>query len=187
MTMNFYNLLPEDAQDSLKLEYRLRTAILYVSGAGAGTIVGLVGLFSVWVLLQSEGARLAEEQNQLSLHNQAQSKTPASVVIGQTREKLTALMQRSQAPKPTEVFEVILAARSPHVSITKISYTASADKLSSVEILGVSAGREDLIAFTNALQTQGMFGGVDLPVDVFARSTDIPFTVTLRPAAPAKP
>lgn len=185
--MNYYNLLPEDAQASLKLEYRLRTGTLYALGVCAAIIVGMVGLFSVWVLLQSDEARLSAEQGDLATQNQARGKTPAKVIITETREKLSVLSSRAQAPLPSSVFDTIIAAKLPGLSITKISYTAADGKLSGAEVTGVAAAREDLIAFTNGLQASGVFGGVDLPVDVFARSANIPFTITLRPPAAPKP
>jgi len=53
------------------------------------------------------------------------------------------------------------------------------DNVFNVEVRGVAKNRDILLAYSNSLQVESIFEGINIPLSSLTKNTDIPFTISM--------
>jgi len=77
------------------------------------------------------------------------------------------------------VFDKILAEKTPDVKITNIFYETDPANQKSIIVSGIATNREALLSFQNVLKADPIFSKVDLPISNFIKDSNIEFNLNL--------
>ena len=174
------NLLPTARQDELARAYKLRFGVLSLILLMLLVGVAAVLLVPTYLFLvgsaQDKQTRLAhiastlESSNEVALSNRLNALTHDAAA-------LTALAKR---PSASALLRTILGVPRPGVTLSGMTFTPTAGKLPmSVVLTGVARTRDALRGYQIALQATPRVLSAALPVSVYAKDTNIEFTITL--------
>lgn len=174
------DLLPEDRRIALRREYYLRLST--VALVLATILVGIAGvlLTPTYVYLSASAhakqIRLANVRAALASADES-ALSNRLATLSSDAAILTAL---SNAPSATAYFQELLAIARPGVTITALEYAqASGGQPAKLDVSGIAATRDALRSYQVALQAAPFVSSADLPVSVFAKDTDISFTISV--------
>lgn len=168
---------------------------MYVLRLGVIIISALIFLLAVRILLSVPAylylhGNEANERVILSGLSQKLATQQDQVAI----RKLTALNSRAElltvlahTPLASVATRLLLGVSRTEVTLKNIAYTAPriSGDMATMSISGIAHTREALRTYQLALRAAPFIASVDLPVDAYAKDTDIPFTITLTgPFAP---
>lgn len=182
MTNNLTNLLPPTRQRLLTREYHLRLGVVVVALATLLVGVAAVLLLPTYVFLtgsaQEKETRLAHIKSTLSSADELALSSRLTALSNDA----AALIALSKRPSASAALRGTLAIPRPGVTLSGLSYTPGA--ASSVVVLtGAASTRDALRGYQLALQNIPTVVSVTLPVSVYAKDSDITFsiTITLKP------
>ncbi|MBI4120899.1 MAG: hypothetical protein HY457_01430 [Parcubacteria group bacterium] len=182
--MQTINLLPPTHKRTLYRWYRGRLILvamaLFIALFTGGTLFAFPALF-----LGEVNVRAAEER--LALAHQATERAEKTFVTEQSRAAMRkAKLLRAEegvALTHTEVLKEVISKKSRDIIIGELFYREEAKKPSGIVqtliVRGESKNRSVLLAFSEALQSLPFVENVELPVEQLAKSSEIPFSITL--------
>ena len=178
------NLLPEERQRMLRRTYFLRLGVVAVSAGIALVFVAAALLLPTYTFLtgavQTKTARLATINSSLSSSDGA----ALSARLAALSKDAGTLAALQNAPSASAAIRAALAVARPGVTLSGFSYAPASTKTAGTLTLnGTAATRDALRTYQIALQGSSFATAADLPVSVYAKDTNIPFSilVTLAP------
>lgn len=174
------NILPERGRAQARRIYLLRLSSVALCAASAALLIMAAFLSSGYLnsLAEEEAAR----GEALAMENQEAEGRELEAPVAAARDELDAyepLLERAQV---SVSIASVLAARDPAVTLSLISYDRTTGI---VRVSGIADTRESLLAFERAARRLPLAAEVILPVSDLARSTNAPFSLTIRLAEEA--
>lgn len=171
------NLLPDTGRDSIRREYRSRLVATVLWGVALTSALTAVALLPSYFLSQAKREAVAVE---LAVAEGARGSVGEGVAAELTaaRDAAAALEDIASQTPPSDLVFAALARKPRGVSVTLLQYERTASR-ETLRIQGEAADRESLIAFRRELSLLQGAGTVDLPVSNLAKSTDIPYVLTV--------
>lgn len=171
------NLLPDVGRNEIRREYRSR----FIATALWG--VALVSTFTAAALLPAYFLSQAKQEAatvELSVAEGARGSVGEGVAAELTaaRDAAAALEGTVSQTPPSELIFAVLARKPRDVSVTLLQYGRSAGR-ETLRIQGEASNRDALISFRRELALLTGADSVDLPVSNLAKSTDIPYVMTV--------
>ncbi len=181
------NLLPFVEKKKVRMEYRLRFAVVLVFALALLVFTNAVLLapsyiraFSKHNLVEQQFVAVAGSVEAQKARDLAEKE--AAVKIREINKKLNLFVsEKTQADAPlvpSEMFRKIIGLKTPAIKIFGITYSATLEKEQFV-VNGKSADRDNLALFVETLKKETVFTLVDLPISSYAKSVDIEFSITL--------
>ena len=163
-------LLPENQKRVLRMQ---RTRFLFIFAA-----VALLCAFLFYVALLPGYFALVVGDVKVKGETASASSTPPIAALRETMAAITQLHASIGATTtPSEILQVILAAKPAGVSLDTLSYASG--KPGKIIVSG-NAQRSDLIqTYRAALDSDARFDSVNIPVSALVGSGDGSFTMTL--------
>ncbi len=177
----YYNVLPPEVKKGLQQEYRARLVAVACWGLVA------VALIAGASLVPAYGNLLAlERYAEASRQAIDPSKREADVLettslIKATKEKMSALEEEASLYTVHDLVSKILSVKPAGVSVGDIVYEAKDGKRLMI-VRGMATTRDGLTTFRTQLIKTRPFEKADLPIGVFAKSVDVPFSMTVQGA-----
>lgn len=174
------NLLPLPRQHALSRDYLLRRGTVIVALLTVLILVAAILLLPTYVFLvgsaSAKETRLAHIESAFSSADEA----ALSARLATLSNNATTLATLALAPSASTIIRTALAVSRPGITLSGFTYTpAIAKKLGTLAVSGSSATREALRGYQLALQSAPFALSADLPVSVYAKDSDIAFTVTV--------
>lgn len=173
------NFLPADEKKRLKKEYVMRLGVTVLSGLTVTFLIGGVLLLPAFYLSKArENAYI--DQSALTENSSTTDEEDALYDMLQGAQKrIDILAVRDKNIPLKTVFDTILMHRKSGVEITGLFYTKN-DTVVILTVDGVADTREDLLAFSRALENDPLFSDSELPVSNLAKDKDISFKLTIQ-------
>lgn len=171
------NLLPQKTIAGLRRSYYLRLLTMLIIVLTVAVAIGTVLLVPSYVV--SERSADASERYLIAVEETIGVRERAGVTddIRTLAEQLRILNEYANEPPAKPFFEDSLASLSSEIVVTGISFTKGDDALG-ISLAGRADSRAALLAFVEALQENGRFEGVTIPVTQLALDSNIPFSIT---------
>ncbi len=173
-----FNVLSDNLKKAIKVEYRLRLAIVACVWVIILELSMCIFLLPS-VIISFYKEREVNQEIQTATEVAGVQSNLVSQTITSTNQTLRILNDDLLYPPATPAFETVLSARTPAIHITELSYTDQDATSGLLSVHGVAASREALVSFEKALQDSGSFSSVDLPVSNLAKDTNIDFTINV--------
>jgi len=171
-----YNVLPEDLQNDLKKEYRLRFLVVALRLAIIIFIIGSFALAPSIILSYTKQKELKIELSQLQEGNPKSKVKEYVEATKDLEEKITFLLQTSLGGEPDTLLLSIINGKPQGISLTR--FTVNQVGTSTKIILdGEADKRDDLLAFQKILQKTKPLSKAVFPVGLLAQERDIKFTI----------
>ncbi|HEC94043.1 MAG TPA: hypothetical protein ENI56_01560 [Candidatus Kaiserbacteria bacterium] len=173
------NLLPLYAVKRVHKEYLVRLSTVVVVAFSVLVLVQMALLFPSYTMLQARYHQLkttSEYLAQITAQNIQSIKTRINALNAQA----TFLGTLSTTPSATVAIKQVLNIARNGVILKEITYTApQKGKQAQIIISGIANDRRTLQAYQESLQLAPYISSADLPVSVYAKDTNIKFTITL--------
>lgn len=181
------NLLPLIDKKKVRMEYRLRLAVVLVFGlaflvfANSALLVpSYIRAFSKHSLATEQLASVVGRGDIQSARDSAEKE--ATIKIREVNKKLSLFTSGEKKGEeklvPSEAFRKIIGLKTSAIKIFGITYEVSLERERFV-ITGKSANRDSLRSFVDALKKDGLFTAVELPISSYVKSVDIEFSITV--------
>lgn len=174
------NLLPLERQHALSRDYYLRLGVVVVLLLTVLVSVAAVLLLPTYVFLVKSSSvkedRLATIESTLSSIDEAALSARLNVLSTNT----AILAALADTPSASVIIRTMLAIPRPGITLSGFVYTSTVDKKpGTLAVSGSSATRDALRSYQLALQNTPFTLSADLPISVYAKDTNITFTVTM--------
>lgn len=174
-----FNLLPESLKSTIRSDYKQRVVVvglLVVIFIQISFLLFLVPSWLISMYKEKDALVATEAMNQSKMVSSINS---ISTVIADTNTKLNIISKALEYKKVLPILNTIINNKTSSIRLNDFSYTYLSSNSASVVISGVSATRDSLVAFVNALQKTTQFKNVDLPVSNLTKDKNINFSLTL--------
>lgn len=180
MNSELTNLLPEDRQKTLRHRYFLRLGVVAITFLILLICASAVLLLPTYVFLSSSAnakeIRLTSLESTTASSKDSTLSAELSALSGDSK-LLGAL---SETPSVSAIIRLVLSIPRPGIVLSGFSYAPAEDKKANIlTISGISATRDALRNYQLALQGAPFATSADLPVSVYAKDTEIDFTITV--------
>lgn len=180
MSSELTNLLPQERQGRIVREYCLHFGVVATLVLSLLVCVAGVLLFPTYVLLSANETakemRLANITSKLSSADEVTLSSRLAILSSNAN----ALVSLSDRPSASLLVHTVLAVPRPGILLTGLSHTvATAKTPGTLTLSGTAATRDALRSYQLALQKAPFARSAELPVSVYAKDANIPFTVTL--------
>ncbi len=174
------NLLPLERQQALSRDYFLRLGVVIATLLTTLVIAAAVLLLSTYVFLVKASSvkedRLAIIESTLS----SADEKALSARLATLSDNVAILAMLADAPSASVIIRSALAISHPGITLSGFVYTPATDKkIGTLAISGSSTARDALRGYQLALQNAPFARSADLPISVYAKDTDIAFTITV--------
>lgn len=181
MSHDVTNFLPPERRHSFTHNYFIRLATLAV--VLATIMVGIhAALFAPTFLYVSNiHARAVAELAALSQKGMGGEADDSTVRVQSLEKDATRLVAYGTAPSASGILQKLFAVPHAHVSLQSISVDIAREGTTQtrMRISGVASSREGLRAYHSALSVLPFVVSADLPLSVYAKETDIAFTIDI--------
>lgn len=171
------NLLPDSGRGEIRREYRSRLIATALWGVALVSALTAAALLPSYFLSQAKQEAATVE---LTVAESARGNAGEGVAaeLAVARDVAVALEDIVVQKPPLELIFAVLARKPEDVSVTLLQYERT-PRRETLRIQGEAADREGLIAFRRELTVLQGADHVDLPVSNLAKSTDIPYVMTV--------
>ena len=173
-----FNLLPLSEQVSIKKQYRLRRAIVFLGFLVASLAVAIIFLIPSYLLSIAKEREVASQLESTKKAASPQNKEDLSLALKEINQKIQALKTGKNIPV-AEFFEAILSHKSSSIKIIRLILSHAASPDGEVSITGIAKDRETLVLFAKELRLDSHFKDAILPPSNLAKDKDIEFSITL--------
>ena len=173
------NLLPLSEVKRVRKNYLIRLVSVVIIALSVLVLTQMVLLFPSYNMLQTRYQQLqrtSEYLSQITAHNVKSIKTRISAL----NKKAHFFGTLATAPSATTAIKQMLTIPRNGIIIKEITYTAPKQKQQTqIIISGVATNRRALQLYQESLQLAPYISSANLPVGVYAKNTNIKFTITL--------
>lgn len=180
MENNLTNLLPMKRQKRLAREYLFRLGVVTIYVCVVLIAAAAAFLIPTFVMLTYNGN--AKEVQLASVNSVLAASDEASLAnrLSALSKDAAALVILSKRRTASDVLRETLAVPRPGVSLMSFVYSPVKSYIpNTLALTGTTTTRDDLRNYQLAFQAQPFVSAADLPVSVYAKDTDINFTLTL--------
>ncbi len=174
------NLVPIERQRIFSRDYLLRLGVVSVVLANVLVVVAGILLIPTYVYLvattDAKTIRLANIETVLASGDEKQLSDRLAVLANDA----DILITLQTLPSASATARALLGISRPGITLTGITY-APADETKKwvLAITGIAVTRDALRNYQLALTSASFSRGADLPISVYAKDSNIPFTITV--------
>jgi hypothetical protein len=177
------NLIPNEEKKKKVKDFYFRLMVVFLMLLGFAVTIGCVAMFPAYFFSSIkknlfETKLETEKKETIALLNQ---ETVDAIADIKTKLGLVEQISNNRYIVSEEVINKILLKKMSDIKITGIAYDNSPDKGKSIILAGSAESRERLLLFKKALENDGAFKQVNLPISNFVKGTNISFSMTLIP------
>jgi len=174
------HLLTEEHKKKVTTEYNRRVGIVISAVAVILSVASVAMLLPSYLMVHSRYAEAQAEKQDVEGKIAARQNDTSATSIQSVTTSIAALRMFSTKVEPSVLMVRLVADKPRGVSITHIAYVPQnpgQSASSSLEIVGRSDTRSDLVLFSQQVKSDRAFSGIDVPLSSFARDTNIDFTM----------
>ena len=183
MANELTNLLPEARKELIVREYRFRLGVVVTILLSLLVCVAAVLLVPTYIFLvadvNAKEARLTNIKASLSSGEEATLSKRLAILSSNA----SSLISLSNTSSVSALVRSVLAIPRPGVTLSgfaHIAHTAGSSKThGALTLSGVAATRDALRNYQLALQGESFVSSAELPVSVYAKDSNIAFTITI--------
>lgn len=175
------NLLPPQGKRRVTREYWVRVVSVWSILIASGVLLVTILHVPVYVLLQNKLDAFVEEFNEATGRKESFDESKAQIVQANVLAKLLAA--EDQGVAFTTVTQTLESLAGVDVTIEHIQLQRNEQALAATTISGMATTRQALVRFRDAITAHELFDEVELPLSNLAKDRDIPFSLTISPAA----
>ncbi len=172
------NLLPTSEKKKILGTYRMRLGVIILCMSFALLLFAVVSLAPSYIYVDSKIKSLAVEL--------AEKKQATPVGGENAQQELTRIKEeiaRLKLPPeneiaPSTLLTLVLAQKPVGIDVTSMAY-ADSNKIVTVQLSGMAATREDLLAFQRNLKSDTRFTDTKYAQSFIIQKTDIAFQLTI--------
>lgn len=169
-------LLLEQQKKDIKRDYQTRFVVVLLLLVLAVVFFWIISLVPSFVLIYFEERAIKESSSEILEDSLLEDGTPVDEYVRDINNKIK-LLNTPEFPVTKLIGEVV-SRQVRSVSINTFEFKSEENK-GTIFVSGIANNRESLVDFSNSLQESELFESIDVPFSNFAKSTDIPFTLTI--------
>lgn len=181
------NLIPPSSKKSIKREYLLRTATVWMVLFSIVGIITVVLLLPTYVLLSKSLEVMAVEMGESSEDFDSDAYQELREDFKKAHLIAQRLAKTSTSTPASVIFADIQAVQTDDIMMTGFMYESDGAVVKKVEVRGIASTRAALAAFSATLEQNPRFARADVPVSSLTNDRDLPFVLTITMAKIAKP
>jgi len=176
------NLIPPAAQKSVKRQYLIRLATVWLILAGfACMIVGILNV-PVYVLVRSQLDAFSNEYAQASVESASFDASTKEIV--RANETAQLLSGSKHKVSFSHIISELERESGSEVRIKEYALSQEKGTLTALTIKGTANSRLALTNFQERIEAHELFESAVLPLSNLARDRDIPFEIAITPEKP---
>lgn len=148
-------------------------------GIATVLLVALILLLPSYLSINRQLANSIVQRSEYYSGRDAESEEQNRLLVEESKVLADELVRHHNARFiVTDLFESILTSNSSGITFTTLSYEAGTGKEASrLTVSGIAPSRQNLVTFSERLESVPHIADVELPVRSFVESTDVPFTI----------
>ena len=175
-----FNLLPQQEQNDLNRDYRLRFAAIGLLLFGLLGVVSLAALTpSIFLSYQKEEVSLKSDEL-LKRDIASRSVDNLAEVLKFAEKQVMVLGTASSSPYIHELVADVISNKTPQIKIAGIHAVRDGEDRVGLTITGRARDRDALFEFKRILERTTVFTEVTVPVSNFAAAADINFSILVK-------
>ncbi len=178
-------LLPPDARERVRHEYRLRELAVFLIAIAAALFLAAAILIPTAIISNTRQSDASMRATTLLGSASAQDSQSLRRWVLNTNKKIAFFAPDKEFNRPYDLFLTILGQKIAGIRITAISLDKQVDKKGvatfTIRLSGIAADRQTLLNFQAALNALNQFTKASVPVSDFTKNKDIDFNLTLSP------
>jgi Tfp pilus assembly protein PilN len=180
MANELTNLLPEARKELIIREYRFRLGVVAALLLSLLVCVAAILLAPTYIFLvanaNAKETRLTDIKASLSSGEEATLSKRLSVLSSNA----SSLISLSKTSSVSALVRSVLAVPRPGITLSGFTHTAATGKTNgTLTLSGIAATRDVLRNYQLALQGEPSISTAELPVSVYAKDSNIAFTITI--------
>ncbi len=173
------NLLPSSEVKHVHKEYLVRLWTVVIIALSILVLIQIALLFPSYRILKVKHNQLNTTYQYLSQIT-AQNIASIKIRINTLNKQATFFSTLSEAPSATAAIKQVLSVDRAGIVLKGITYTApKKGKQAQIIIGGIASDRRTLQIYQELLQSTPYISSAHLPVSVYAKDTNIKFSMTL--------
>jgi cell division protein FtsB len=180
MSHELTNLLPLERRKLHAREYALRLAT--IAAIALSLLIGIHGVLLApsYLYLRDQIALRQSQLDTLSQERAASGYEDLAARIKSLSENANILIELQSAPSASESIHSVLVLARGGIALTSFTFAPGNGKdTGRMTLAGTAATRESLRTFDRSLGSLAFVTSTDLPLSVYAKEKEIPFTITL--------
>ena len=177
------NLIPNEEKKKMVKAFYYRLAVLLLAVLGTCAFIAFVSILPAYFASVTKN-KLAESKLQAEKSEEALLPDEGTLkVVDDLKEKLNLIENRNKDKfiVSKKVVNSVILKKMESIKIDHISYENDPVASRKVSIQGNAPSREVLLMFRLALEEDGSFKDIDLPISNFVKGSNIKFNLTLTP------
>lgn len=180
MSNELTNLLPEARKELIVREYRFRFGVVAALLLSLLVCVAAILLIPTYIFLAANAnakeTRLTDIKASLSSGEEATLSKRLSILSSNA----ASLISLSNTSSVSALVRSVLAVPRPGITLSGFTHTAATGKTNgALTLSGIAATRDVLRNYQLALQGESFVSTAELPVSVYAKDSNIAFTITI--------
>lgn len=174
------NLLPIESKKHVRKEYFMRLGVLSLLSLALLIAVALALLAPSYIFSESKYNLVTDQLvNEKSKTATPQEEEENRKIIRKTNSMLGILAYKATTSTTAyATFKTIIEHKTRSIKIYSLFFSKNAKNIT-VSLSGVAATRAPLFDFMKALEEDGAFSAVDLPISNFVKERDIGFSIQI--------
>lgn len=172
------NLLPTSERAHVHAEQYKRLGVFIVLGLLVTGVLGVLLTLPPLFVIQGRKRALEGQLDAVTKLIELKEGSAAGIALSDTKARLEFLNAALTVPSAHSLLYTITNSAPQGVALTHYTFMRGEEAVSAT-LTGQASSREALLAFGDALRQTGLFMSVDIPVGSLARSTNVPFNLTL--------
>jgi Tfp pilus assembly protein PilN len=171
-----FNLLTIEEKKLLRKEYRQRKISVFAWVMFLVAVGAIAMLAPSYIVSKYRLFMVKQEADIVTASIQGDAKSIEQSV--EQSEKISQRISTVSTVAPSVWLEQINSVRPGGVSVEMFNFTSAANNTFNVEIQGMAKTRNGLLAFERALKNVAHFSNVTVPIALYTKESNIPFTVS---------
>lgn len=180
MQPELLNLLPPERARATTRQYFIRLAVVAIITLAVVLIASGALLVPAYLSTTQDIADKQARSDELAAELATTKGKETNQRLAALSESATYLSRLATTTTATGALQAVLAVPRPGITLSGFTYSPPLQKGNGkMTLKGKAMSREALRAFDRALSALPFVSTVDLPISVYAKETDIDFTITL--------
>ena len=178
------NLIPNEEKKKMNVDFYYRLLTLFLLMLSFSVLVAFVAILPAYFFSSMQDSVIntkLEIQKQVPIPTSGEQ---SLAIIKDVNTKLGLIenAENNEFSISQKVIKAIVLDKTPNIKIVQILYENDPILGKKISILGTASSRETLLAFEEALEEDGAFKNVDLPISNFVKESNIQFNLNLMPS-----